>query len=139
MDQVLQKMPELHLKAYYKIQYQPMDHFIWHLVPGYPKRSGTFGSAAVQADIDEFQNHWEDFKGTTLYQMASGDLRHSSGRMFNDQEISFARERNPRPNFAIRFGQQYAVQQIPKKKNEVVRFFKNEILQMKPLVELVLR
>ena len=136
LDVVLKKIQTLKILVYYKIQYQPMDHFIWNLVPGFPKNAGTFNSANILDEIKIFESHWGDFKGTILYQMESGHLKHSSGRMYNEKEIDFARKRNTRPNYVIRFGRQYSIDQIPKKK-KIIQFFKGEIVKLKPLAELI--
>jgi hypothetical protein len=56
--------------------------------------------------------------------MESGRIRHSSGRLFNKTEIDFAKGKNPKPNYAIRFGKQYSAKQMAKKQKGIVTFFK---------------
>ena len=138
LDIVLKKIQTLKILVYYKIQYQPMDHFIWNLVPGFPKSSGTFNSADILDELKIFESHWSDFKDTILYQMEAGHLKHSSDRVYTVKEIDFARKRNTRPNYVIRFGRQYPIDQVTKKKKKIVQFFKGEIVKLKPLAELIL-
>ena len=137
LDVVLKKIQTLKFLVYYKIQYQPMDRFSGICCQAFPK---MLRLSILQIFLDEikiFESHWDDFKGTILYQMESGHLKHSSGRMYNEKEIDFSRKRNTRPNYVIRFGRQYPIDQIPKKK-KIIQFFKGEIVKMKPLAELIL-
>lgn len=137
LDAVLKKLPDLKLLIFYKLQYRPMDNFVWDLVPGFPKDVGSFKSSEIIKEINSFENQWDDFRRTVLYQMESGRVKHASGRLFNEKELIFARN-NPRPNYAIRFGKQYSAEQMAAKEKKIVQFFKKQIAELKHLAELVL-
>lgn len=138
IDAVLTGMPEIKLLIYYKLQYLPMDNFVWDFIPGFPKDTEKFRLAEIFEEIQTFNKQWGNFRGTVLYKMESGMLRHSSGRLFNKTEMDFVSAKNPRPNYAIRFGRQYAIEEMVKKRKDIVTFFKKEIKKLKPLAELVL-
>jgi len=137
IDIVLAKIPEMKLLIYYKVQFRPMDNFVWDFIPGFPKDTGNFRLAEVLNEIQTFKKQWAHFKSTILYKMKSGMLRHPSGRLFNKTEMDFVSSKNPRPNYAIRFGRQYAVAQMAKKQKGIVIFFNKEIAKLKPLMEWV--
>jgi hypothetical protein len=138
IDAVLAKMPEMKLLIYYKLQYQPMDNFVWDFIPGFPKDTGKMQLAEIFEEIQNFKKQWAHFKSTILYKMESGMLRHPSGRLFNETEMDFVSAKNPRPNYVIRFGRQYVAKKMAKKQKGIVTFFKKEIMKFRPLVELVL-
>jgi hypothetical protein len=138
IDVALRKTPEMKLQIYYKLQYLPMDNFVWNLIPGFPKDTKNLQPLKIFEEIEAFEKMWDNFKGTILYQMESGRLRHSSGRMFNKTEMDFAKGKNPKPNYAIRFGKQYAAEHMANKQKGIVTFFKNEITKLMPLIELVI-
>jgi len=122
---------------FFKIQYQPMDNFVWDLVPGFPVPMSIFKSRDIISAIDVFEEQWVNFKNTRLFQMKSGMIRHSSGRLYNAKEIEFASTKNKKPIYAMRISKQYPAPQIAEKKKRVFLFLKEEISKLKPLVELV--
>ncbi len=122
---------------FFKIQYQPMDNFVWDLVPGFPVPMSIFKSRDIISAIDVFEEQWGNFKNTRLFQMKSGMIRHSSGRLYNAKEIEFASTKNKKPIYAMRISKQYPAPQIAEKKKRVFLFLKEEISKLKPLVELV--
>jgi len=138
IDAVLTLIPEMKLLIYYKLQYLPMNNFVWDFIPGFPKDTGKFRLAEIFEEIQTFKKQWGNFRSTILYKMESGILRHPSGRLFNKTEMDFVSAKNPRPNYVIRFGRQYTVEEMVKKQKGIVTFFKKEITKLKPLVELVL-
>ncbi len=138
VDAAVKKPSGLKLLVFYKLQYRPMSNFVWNLIPGFPKDAGTFQAKKIFEEIRSFEKQWDNFKSTILYQMESGRIKHSSGRLFNETELSYARTKNPKPNYAFRFGWQYPVDQISKKKKKIVQFFKQEIVKLKPLAELIM-
>jgi len=122
---------------FFKIQYQPMNNFVWDLVPGFPVPISIFKSRDIIRAIDLFEEQWANFKNTRLFQMKSGMIRHSSGRLYNEKEIAFAGAKNKKPIYAMRISKQYPAPQIAEKKKKISLFFKEEILKLKPIVELV--
>ncbi|KKL70058.1 hypothetical protein LCGC14_2108710 [marine sediment metagenome] len=138
VDAAVKKQSGLKLFVDYKLQYMPMSNFIWDLIPGFPKDAGTFQAKEILEEIEAFKKQWGNFKKTVLYQMESGRIKHPSGQLFNETELSYARTKNPKPNYAFRFGWQYPVDQISKKKKKIVQFFKQEIVKLKPLAELIM-
>jgi len=52
--------------------------------------------------IDVFEEQWADFKNIRLFQMKSGMIRHSSGRLYNEKEIESSSNRNKKPIYAMR-------------------------------------
>ena len=139
LEAVLDRIGKIQILFFYKMQYLPMDNFVWDVIPGFPKNADTFKSANVLEELHDFETQWPDYKHSILYQMESGRTRHSSGRLFNETEISYARSKNPRPNYDIRFGWQYPADKIAGKKKQIIPFFKKEIAKLKPLVELILK
>ena len=138
VDAAVKKQSGLKLFVDYKLQYMPMNNFVWDLIPGFPKDARTFQAKEILEEIEVFEDQWDNFKSTILYQMESGRIKHPSGQLFNETELSYARTKNPKPNYAFRFGWQYPVDQISKKKKKIVQFFKQEIVKLKPLAELIM-
>ncbi len=68
---------------------------------------GSFKSDEIGTAINEFEKNWENMKSTIIFQMKSNELKHFSNRNFDDKEIEFAANKNPKPNFAIRIGKDY--------------------------------
>ncbi len=69
--------------------------------------------------------------------MESGILRHSSGRFFNEKEINFAKQKNPKPNYSIRIEKRFPAEQIEQLGKKIVPFFKKEIVKLKKVAEFV--
>jgi len=106
-DKVATGSGELDLLIFYKLQFRPMDNFIWNLIPGWPKRVGEFSRDAILASMRDFKTTWADYKNTMLFEMKNGMLKHSRGRPFNEKEIEFAHRSNPKPSYVIRFAKFY--------------------------------
>jgi hypothetical protein len=134
----LKKLKGVEVLLFYKLQYLPMNHFIWNPIPGFPLRADDAATRDVNAIINAFENQWKDVKHSLIYEMASGGMRHSSGRLFNRKEVAFATEKNPRPNYAIRIAKQYAPREIEKHKKSVVNLLSRDIAHFRPLAEFVL-
>ncbi|MBN1273437.1 MAG: hypothetical protein JXB26_14310 [Candidatus Aminicenantes bacterium] len=137
-DAFVRKHPDARLIFFYKFQYFPMNHFVWEPIPGFPKEFGAFEVGNIIKEIETFEKQWHSIRRTILYRMEVGKLSHSSGRIFNEKELDFARSNNPRPNYVFRFCRQYPVEMMIAKKKNIVQFMKQEIMKLKPLVELVL-
>ncbi len=131
------KMSAFNFFLYYKVQFLPMNNFLWNLVPGFPQKMGSFQSESIMTYIKIFEKNWHNFLHTTLFQMKSNVLKHSTGRFFNEKEIDYAANRNPKPHFAIRIGKRYDPSQVHELGKEVVTFFKNEISKLNPLIDFV--
>ena len=131
------KLKDINLVVFYKLQYLPMDRFIWGVVPGFPKGADTLSCSEVITEIENFKNSWSSLKTSLLYEMETGRKRHPAGRLFNPTELDFARKKNPKPNFAIRFGAPYPADTIARKKRSVVGFMAKEIKALKRLVSVV--
>jgi len=138
LEKVVSKIPDMNLQVFYKLQYLPMDHFVWGLIPGFPKDSKTFNALNAVAEIEAFEKQWPNLHCTILYQMETGKIRHPSGRLYSDKELKHARGKNPKPNYAIRFGTLYSAGMIGAKQKKILPFFKKEISTLKPLAELVI-
>ena len=136
-DKRASKIDWFNCLLFYKVQYQPMNNFVWDLVPGFPVAMSNFRSRNVISAIDVFEKQWISFKNTKLFQMKSGMGRHSSGRFFNGKEIEFASAKNKKPIYAMRISRQYPAHQIADEKKKIILFFKKEISKLKPLIELV--
>ena len=132
------KLREYRLFLYYKLHFAPMNNFYWNLVAGFPKKMGSFKSDEIGTAINEFEKNWENLKSTIIFQMKSNELKHFSNRNFDDKEIEFAANKNPKPNFAIRIGKDYEPAQIDKLGKKIVPFFKNEISKIYKFVDFVL-
>jgi hypothetical protein len=105
-------------------------------VPGFPKNMGTFKTDEIISATENFRKDWDDFKNTTIYQMKTNILKHYADRYFNEKEINYAENKNPKPNFAIRIGKTYDASQINDLGKNVVSFFKKEIIKSKELIDL---
>jgi hypothetical protein len=124
---------------YYKYQYLPQNRFIWNLIPGYPKEMSTFTAEEALSTIENFERSWHDYTKTLFFEMKTGKHKHSSGRFFSEKELAFAQSSNPKPNYVIRIEKRYSANEVDKLKKSVVTFFKNEILELKKLVEFVVK
>lgn len=134
-SKIAKKLNEFNLFIYYKLQFAPMNNFLWNLVPGFPKKMGTFQADDIISAINNFKNDWIDFKNTTIYEMKTNLLKHFSERFFDEKEIKYAENKNPKPNFAIRIGKRYEAAQIDSLGKKVVPHFKKEILKLKRSIE----
>jgi hypothetical protein len=114
-----------------------MDNFIWNLVPGFPKKMGTFNADDITFAIKNFEREWVNFKNTTIFQMKSNVLKHYTDRYFNDKEIGFAVNKNPKPHFAIRIGRKYNSANIENLGKKIVPHFKKEISKLNNLIDLL--
>jgi hypothetical protein len=132
------KLKEYRLFLYYKLQFAPMNNFLWNLVPGFPREMGSFQSEDIGSAISNFENNWNSFKKTTIFQMKSNELKHLADRNFNLKEIEYAENKNPKPNFAIRIGKDYDVELIDKLGKQIIPYFKKEISKINNLVEFIL-
>ena len=120
---------------YYKLQFAPMNNFLWNLVPGFPKKMGAFQADDIGSAINNFKKDWKNFKSTTIYEMKTNLLKHFSERSFDEKEITYAENRNPKPNFAIRIGRRYEAAEIDKLGKKVVPHFKKEISKLNKLID----
>ena len=136
-SKIANKLREFNLFIYYKLQFAPMNNFLWNLIPGFPKKMGTFQADEIISAIENFKKNWIDFRTTTIFQMKTNVLKHYTDRYYNDREISFAANKNPKPNFAIRIGKTYDVMKIDKLGKKVVQHFKNEISKLNKLIDFV--
>jgi len=136
-SKIANKLKEFNFFLYYKLQFAPMDKFIWNLVPGFPKNMGTFQADDIVSAIKNFEKDWINFKNTTIFQMKSNVLKHFTDKYFNEKEISFAANRNPNPNFAIRIGRRYETEKIDKLGKKIVPHFKKEISKLNKLIDFV--
>jgi len=132
---IAQKLKDFDFFFFYKLQYAPMNNFIWNLVPGFPKQMGTFQAEGIISAIKNFQNDWTNFKKTILFQMDSRIIKTGAERFFEEKEINYAANKNPQPNFAIRIGKSYEASQIDKLGKKIVPFFKNEITKLNKLID----
>ena len=62
------KMSAFNFFLYYKVQFLPMNNFLWNLVPGFPKKMGSFQSESIMASKKNFEKNWHDILNTTLFQ-----------------------------------------------------------------------
>lgn len=136
-SKISDKLKEFYFFIYYKLQFSPMNNFLWNLIPGFPKRMATFKADEIMTAISNFKKEWENFRNTTIYQMKTNVLKHNSGRYFNENEINYAANRNPKPNFAIRIGKRYESAQIDTLGKKMVSHFKKEILKFNNLIDLL--
>ena len=137
LETVLKRMAGLQVLIFYKVQYLPMNNFVLGVVPGFPKNSDMLKSEKVVEELQTFEKQWPDYKTLILYQMESGMTRHSSGRLFNETEMGYARSKNPKPNYVIQFGKQYPAPLVAKKSKGIVTFIGKEINNLSPLASLV--
>ncbi len=134
-SKIANKLNEFSFFIYYKLQFAPMNNFLWNLVPGFPKKMGTFQAYDIISSTQNFEKNWIDFKDTTIFQMKSNVLKHFTDRYFDKKEIDFAKSKNPRPNFAIRIGRSYEAGQIDKMGKKIVPYFKKEISKLNKLID----
>jgi hypothetical protein len=135
--QCMRELDGFSLSIFHKLQYRPMDNFIWNLVPGYPKSVEELESSKIISGITGFEKGWPDVRNTLLYQMKAGMSRPASGGLFAGKEVAFAAKRNSKPVYAIRIAKHYPASLISDKKKKVATFFKREIEKLRKLVELV--
>ena len=138
LEDFLAKHPETYVVAYYKLQYRPMDYFVWNLVPGFPISADNLNHTDPHNLISEFEQRWGDFKTTVLFTMRSGAILLPSGRPFNEQELKFAEQKNSRPNFGIRIGRLYPVTQIVQAQIKVVKLMAGAIGDLEPIAQILL-
>ncbi|MCX5898621.1 MAG: hypothetical protein NTY29_10565, partial [Proteobacteria bacterium] len=87
-----------------------------------------------------FEKDWSDTKHTLINQMESGRARHSSGRVYKDTEIKFAKKQNRQPNYAIRIEKSYPVAEVAKlDKHKIIKFFKNEISLLGDCIKFIIQ
>jgi len=128
---------EQNLYVYYKLQCLPMDHFVWNLIPGYPKRMNLLKADEIISSINKFGKGWLDFRDTLLFQMKSGMIKHPSGRFFNETELNYAENYNDKSTYCIRIGKQYPTSEIVGMKKKLIPFFKREVLKLKKITKFI--
>ena len=96
-----------------------------------------FQSEKVLKAIDDFEQNWEGFRNTLLFQMETGGLKSWPSRFYNNTEIEYAKSNNPRPNFVIRIEKRFKAKEIDKLGKNIFRFLKNEVLKLKNLIQFV--
>lgn len=136
-SKIADKLKEFNFFIYYKLQFAPMNSFLWNLIPGFPKKMGTFQADEINSAIADINKNWEKLRTTIIYQMETKALKHDTDRYFNPKEISFAANKNSKPKFAIRIGKRYEPAQIEKLGKKIVPHFKKEIFKLKDLIDLL--
>ncbi len=132
------KIKDFYISIYYKMQFLPMNNFVWKLIPGYPIKMSNIQGEDVVSEIENFENYWPKFRDTLLFEMKSGIEKHRSNRFFTKNELTFATENNKqKPNYVIRINKQYSVKQIDELKKNVIFFFTQEIRKIVNLVQLI--
>jgi len=138
-DAMTRHLRNFNFSLHYKYQYLPQNNFIWNLIPGYPKEMSTFTAEDALSTIKNFEDYWQDYRTTMFFQMEKGMLKHPSGRFFSEKELECAQRYNKNPNYVIRIEKRYSSDEVEKLRKRVVTFFKNEILELKKLVESVVK
>jgi len=137
-DRLSRSLKEFDLSLFSKLQYLPMNNFVWNLIPGYPKPASELKSDQIIASIDKFEKDWPDIRDTLLFQMRGGIIKRSSGRAFNEKEIKFTEKKNNKPTYAFRIEKRYPADQIGNMKKKLVSFFKKEILKLNKITAFML-
>ncbi|MBN2280484.1 MAG: hypothetical protein JXQ65_07890 [Candidatus Marinimicrobia bacterium] len=137
-NEVCQSIDGFKFSLYYKIQYLPMDNFVWSLIPGYPKEIKEVQADGVLDSINFIKEKYQDFRNTVIFEMESGLKKHNSGRLFTEKEIEFSKTHNLKPNFAIRIEKRFDVDTITSLNEEINYFFAHEIMKTKDLIELII-
>jgi hypothetical protein len=135
-DKIANAIKDFHFSLHYKLQFRPRA-LIWNLVPGFPINMTAFKSEEIISAIKAFEKGWKNYKRTLLFQMETGIIKHWSGRFFSETEIEFAKNKNPKPNFAMRIAKKYSANEIGKKGKKIFSFLKNEVLKLKKLIQFV--
>ncbi len=133
-DKAVAKLSDFKLNPYYKLQYLPQDNFIWLLIDGYPQKIEQKSIETLKSDLDTIKQNWQKVKHTLLYRMETKDLRKDSNNFYTDNEILFARNKNPNPNYGIRINKLYSSWCIEQQK-DIVRFISQEIQRLRPLLK----
>jgi hypothetical protein len=137
---IAQKLDSFVFSFFYKFQFLPMNNFIVNQIPGFPRDMKAISAKEIIDKKIEFEKDWSDIKHTLIYQMESGRARHSSGRVFNDKEIKFAKGKNKQPNYAIHIEKSYPVADIEKlDKHKIIKFFKNEISRLGDCIKFIMQ
>jgi len=136
-DSIVSSIKDLIFPIYYRLQFRPRA-FRWNLVPGYPISVEDFRSDNIIASIKNFEKEWPNFRRTLIFQMKIGEQKHHSGRFFSENELNFASQRNPRPNFALRFEKRFNAEQIDEMGKKILPTFKNEVLKLRELLKYVI-
>ncbi|MFC1580066.1 hypothetical protein ACFL4N_04070 [Thermodesulfobacteriota bacterium] len=137
-DRFSNGLKKFDLSLFYKLQYLPMDNFVWNLIPGYPKPAAELKADQIISSIEKFEKDWPDIRDTLLFQMRAGLIKRSSGRVFNDKEIQFAEKKNNKPTYAFRIEKRYPAADIGTMEKKLVPFFKKEILKLKKITAFML-
>ena len=99
-NRIIKDKSQFNLSVYYRLQYLPMDNFIWNLLPGYPKKLSELTSLKILSSVKQLQQNWDDYKSTLIFQMESGITKHASGRFYNETELNFVKKKNKNPIYA---------------------------------------
>jgi len=137
---IAQKLDGFVFSFFYKFQYCPRNNFIWNHIPGFPREMNAISAKEIIDKKRGVEKDWSDTKHTLVYQMKSGRARHSSGRVFKDTEIKFAKKQNRQPNYAIRIEKSYPVAEVAKlDKHKIIKFFKNEISLLGDCIKFIIQ
>jgi len=135
-DPIITPIRGFNFTVHYRLQFRPRV-LIWNLVPGYPIEVKDFSSKNILTSLYNFEKEWHNFRNTLLFQMKIGEKKHYSGRFFSDTELDFAKKRNPKPSFALRFDKRLSAKEIEKMGRKIILSFKKEALKLKRLLEFV--
>ena len=71
--------------------------------------------------------------------MDSRIIKTRAERFFEEKDITYATNKNPQPNFAIRIGRRYETEKIDKLGKKIVPHFKKEISKFNKLIDFVIQ
>ena len=55
IDDIASKITDMKLLIFYKLQYRPMDNFVWNLIPGFPKESKSIKSQDIITEVQQLE------------------------------------------------------------------------------------
>jgi len=139
-ESIARQLDDFNFIISYKFQYFPRNNFIWNPIPGFPQAMNKISVKDIMTKKNGLEKDWSDIKNTLIYQMKSGRVRHTSGRVFNSNEIKYAKEHNRQPNYAIRIEKSYTATDLVKlDKHKLIIFFKNEISRLVDCLKFILQ
>jgi hypothetical protein len=131
-ENTVETLKDFQFSLYYKLQYAPRT-FFWNLIPGFPIDCAEFNANETIAVIDSFKRDWTRFRKTHIFEMKSGIIKQESGDFFTEKQIAHAQENSGNPNFVFRIENRYSSELIADMKKGVVKFFSNELNNLKDL------